>query len=255
MRTRAFLALAFGLSWVVAWPLALASRGWLPYRLHPALHLLVGLGPALAALLVAAREEGGARGFLRTRLRARPRRWLLVGALAPFAVFGLAVAASRAPLALPPLALLFLWPVSVLAFGFGEELGWRGLLLPRVLARRAPLAATLAVAGVWALWHLPLVVDAQAIGKGGAASVARFAVGLPAGAVLLTWLRHRAGGNVLPCALLHGGLNAAATLVADPVASWTATLLLVAAALLALRTRPFRAATGDASLAALGAGG
>src|SRR5690606_4808307 len=55
-------------------------------------------------------------------------------------------------LALTPV--VFLW---VLAFSVaGEEIGWRGWLLPRLLDRTGPVRASLAVGLVWAIWHLPL---------------------------------------------------------------------------------------------------
>ena len=41
-------------------------------------------------------------------------------------------------------------------FGFGEELGWRGYLLPKLMVLGKPRAYLL-VGGVWGLWHLPLV--------------------------------------------------------------------------------------------------
>jgi uncharacterized protein len=49
---------------------------------------------------------------------------------------------------------------SVLAFGLfgalGEELGWRGFLLPKMIAGNVP-HPYLASGIVWAVWHLPLI--------------------------------------------------------------------------------------------------
>jgi len=42
-------------------------------------------------------------------------------------------------------------------FGFGEELGWRGYLLPKLMVLGKPKAYLL-VGGGWGLWHLPLVL-------------------------------------------------------------------------------------------------
>jgi hypothetical protein len=41
-------------------------------------------------------------------------------------------------------------------FGFGEELGWRGYLLPKVIPL-GKLRAYLLLGIIWALWHMPLI--------------------------------------------------------------------------------------------------
>ena len=127
----------------------------------------------------------------------------------------------------------------MLASGFGEEAGWRGFLLPRWGRRLSPRAAALAVALAWGLWHLPLVVDPAAIGKGGAAGASRWAVGIVAGSFILAWVRHRSG-SALACALFHGFLGVASTASADPYAGHLATRLLGAGAVaLAAFAAPF----------------
>ncbi len=42
-------------------------------------------------------------------------------------------------------------------FGFGEELGWRGYLLPKLMVL-GKLKAYLLLGIVWGLWHLPLIL-------------------------------------------------------------------------------------------------
>ena len=42
-------------------------------------------------------------------------------------------------------------------FGFGEEFGWRGYLLPKLLPLGKPLAYT-TLGIIWGLWHAPLIV-------------------------------------------------------------------------------------------------
>jgi hypothetical protein len=68
--------------------------------------------------------------------------------------------------AMPPLgivwaavffATLILGPFINGLFGFGEELGWRGYLLPKLLPLGKPRAYVL-LGIVWGLWHLPLVL-------------------------------------------------------------------------------------------------
>lgn len=40
----------------------------------------------------------------------------------------------------------------------GEEIGWRGFLLPRLLAKSSPNQASLIVGFIWAVWHYPLMI-------------------------------------------------------------------------------------------------
>ncbi len=42
-------------------------------------------------------------------------------------------------------------------FGFGEELGWRGYLLPKLMVL-GKVKAYLLLGIVWGLWHLPLII-------------------------------------------------------------------------------------------------
>jgi membrane protease YdiL (CAAX protease family) len=67
------------------------------------------------------------------------------------------------PRALPVFALLLLFPLSG---AFGEELGWRGFALPRLLARRSPLAASLLLGVLVAGWHAPLFAAASTATRG-----------------------------------------------------------------------------------------
>jgi len=48
------------------------------------------------------------------------------------------------------------WLANLGCYGFGEEVGWRGVLLPRLQSRMAALPATAIVAAVWTVWHIPL---------------------------------------------------------------------------------------------------
>lgn len=118
---------------------------------------------------------------------------------------------------LPPLKLLA-WlqvlaiPLAALPNGIvalGEEIGWRGWLLPRLM----PLGTVpaLALSGViWALWHAPLILLGYNYPSvpGWQALACMSAMCVVVGAVL-AWLRLRSG-SVWPAALGHGAFNAAA---------------------------------------------
>ncbi|MEZ4457604.1 MAG: CPBP family intramembrane glutamic endopeptidase, partial [Gemmatimonadales bacterium] len=75
--------------------------------------------------------------------------------------------------------------------GFGEELGWRGYLLTRLVRARVP--APLVVSGlIWGLWHTPLILSGQyATGPNRWLSAALFLVSVAGAGVLIGWLRLR----------------------------------------------------------------
>jgi len=55
------------------------------------------------------------------------------------------------------LASLCLGPTINGIFGFGEEFGWRGYLLPKLMPLGKPKAYTV-VGVIWGLWHAPLIL-------------------------------------------------------------------------------------------------
>ncbi|GII01914.1 CPBP family intramembrane glutamic endopeptidase [Planobispora takensis] len=93
---------------------------------------------------------------------------------------------------------------------FGEEWGWRGWLLPRLM----PLgtARALLLSGViWGAWHAPLTLRGYNYPELGAWAAPMFVVFCVAYGTLLGWFRLRTG-SVWPAVVGHGALNASAGL-------------------------------------------
>ena len=71
-------------------------------------------------------------------------------------LFGSPIGQDTALQVMLPLSIV-LGPLINFAFGMGEELGWRGFLLPRLMPLGKP-AAYLVLGLLWGLWHAPLIL-------------------------------------------------------------------------------------------------
>src|SRR5215213_6994019 len=134
----AFFVLAYALSWWV-YPLIQVS---------PIVGFVGLFGPALAAVIVVAAAEGktGLRDLMGRILRWRVGvRWYVVALGLP-AVLALLTAGMHLQLGAPtPVALgqLSILEPILFVLVLGEEIGWRGYALPRLLATRSMLWASL----------------------------------------------------------------------------------------------------------------
>jgi membrane protease YdiL (CAAX protease family) len=142
--------------------------------------------------------------------------WVAVFFLAPMLIlFGVLVdlalggRLTGSPLGTPRLAVLAAAFGSILIAGGGmEEIGWRGFALPRLQKLYSPLIASLLIAIVWALWHLPLYFNGQYTSGSntGPAALAgilfRFEWSLPL-SVIFTWVYNRSRGSLLIMVLFH----------------------------------------------------
>ncbi len=92
-------------------------------------------------------------------------------------------------------------------YAAGEEIGWRGYMLTRLVDSKIP--APILISGlVWGLWHAPLIVSGQyASGPHPFLSVCLFIVGIVAAGYVFAWLR-LSSGSIWPCIWGHGAWNA-----------------------------------------------
>ncbi|QEW04795.1 CPBP family intramembrane metalloprotease [Microbacterium lushaniae] len=243
----AFIAIAYGLAWLVALPLWTGDGLASPW--FPLVAVAMMTTPGIAALAVV---------FLIERPRQRARAlglWPMtpVRRLLGYAALGVFVPIGLVLVALPVGALFGLYPADVANFSafqqtidaqlsaagapgltvpigalvaiqlavlplaslinllpaLGEELGWRGWLLPKLMPL-GTLPALLISGAVWGLWHAPLILlgynypDAP----GWLGMVTMVGMCIVVGAVF-SWLRIRSE-SVWPAALAHASFNGAA---------------------------------------------
>ncbi len=97
--------------------------------------------------------------------------------------------------------------ISSTARALGEEIGWRGFLLPG-LVRQFDFTLGCLISGcIWALWHYPglLLADYNA-GTQPAFALTCFTLMVIADAYILGWLRLKSG-SLWPAAILHASHN------------------------------------------------
>jgi len=109
------------------------------------------------------------------------------------------------------LALLVLaQPLLGMIGSLGEELGWRGFLLPRLHSLMGFTNASLATGLIWSIWHFPVVIAVFPLYRPGVPvwyALTCFTITVVAISFVHSWLRLRSG-SVWPSTLLHAASNA-----------------------------------------------
>lgn len=207
---RIYLWLAFGITWGAGGLVLLTGgmRSGAAHPLHP-LHYLAAFGPSISGFIMAA-VTGGRTGVRHLLARVVPT-WTsmpwYVAVLLGFPAANLAAAWLLDPESLLRLPswdrLIYLVPLTlVLDTGpLGEEFGWRGFALPRLLHRWQPLAAALILGVIWWAWHLPTFFI-QALSQS-QLSIPLFLVNSIALSILMTGLYLRTKGDLLLMILIH----------------------------------------------------
>jgi uncharacterized protein len=234
-----------------------ATRASAPLNL-PTLPLMwtPGLAAILANLVLHERFAAGSFRFKgRQQLRA-----IGFGLLLPLGVGGLAygiAAAGVAELQSPATPFLSAWPLLgiagtiflaatlgtliVLPGALGEEIGWRGYLLPRLIQSGAPQPILLSGL-IWGGWHLvPLVITGYAVGRSLALSMIGLLIVILGLGTILAWLRLDTG-SIWPSVMTHAAWNATinggfdVAFVERPTRLWTGETGILVSLILTLLT-------------------
>ena len=129
------------------------------------------------------------------------------------------------------------WLVIVAAFGFitvcllppsmisalGEELGWRGFLVPELTQWIGPERAALTSGVIWCAWHFPALFwfGYGATGTPRIYQIACFSLMVGASAVVMAWLRIKSG-SIWPVVVMHAVHNTAVQMFFDRITANTA---------------------------------
>lgn len=235
-----FFLLAYVFTWSNWLPQALNSRGITSIEVPGFLTLLSGYGPALAAIIVVLLAYGrqGLRELFGRLLKWRVGIWwYLIALFLPALVTLLAITInslaggsspgfSAAGFPFGPVEtplwqkIIILLLVFTLGFdGLGEEIGWRGFALPKLLEKYSALLSSLILGALWAIWHFP-----YALTEGSFLSeipLHWFFLNLLAVSIIYSLIFINTGGSLLLPLLFHAAGNITSNLlpILPPAAS------------------------------------
>jgi membrane protease YdiL (CAAX protease family) len=209
-----FLGVAFGLAWGIFalfafFPDPITRWFGAPGAAHP-LFILAVWAPAIAAFALVWRHAGRAglgRFLARLLLWRMPGLWWAVLILGVPAVYMAGAAAMGRPLLAQAGSVGAL--IAAMAFmailGPVEEFGWRGLMLPLLQRRMAPVWAGLVTGVVWGLWHLPAFFLSGTPQSGW--DFTPFFAGAVGASLIVTAMFNASRGSLLVAMLFHYSLN------------------------------------------------
>jgi CAAX protease family protein len=227
-KTTAFLkrySLVIGtlLMFALTWPIDLAHAGVLPLNVPFVVYIFLGYGFVFASLIMTGLtlgKEGVIVLLRRFLIWCVGWKWYLVAFLLYPAIMISAVLLNAAwthtaldfsqvfahKIFGPSAKLLVLILPFFLfdAISNGEEIGWRGYVLPRLQAKYSALVSSLIVGVIWGFWHFP-----KFLAPGNNSSFALFMLKVMADAILYTWLFNNTKGSLLLATLFHASSNTA----------------------------------------------
>ena len=105
--------------------------------------------------------------------------------------------------------------IQNLATTLGEEIGWRGLLVPELAKHMSFTMASLVSGAIWAAWHVPLLLFADYnAGTNRWYALACSSITCISLSFILAWLRLQSD-SLWPAALLHASHNVFVPIVFD----------------------------------------
>ena len=225
------LIIAIILMFIYTWTIDLSNAGILPLQIPFPIYITLGWGFIFVSVIMTGLTLGkdAVITLLKRYLKWRVGwRWFLFALLLEpaFIIVGVYLDAVLAqvppdfsnvpayeifgPSAKLPLFILPFFLVEIITNG--EEMGWRGYVLPRLQAKYSALTSTLILGVVWGFWHLP-----KFLSHFEAIAFAWFMLHIMAFAVILTWLYNSSRGSLLMVAMCHAVSNTVGIFV--PMAS------------------------------------
>jgi len=235
-RLTIYLAITFITTWTYFLIIFLVTgKGW--EGLDSELQSLVGLGmlfPAISHVLTRfITREGYAvtgKDSMMLGINFRDKKWIyyVFALIVPWIIFevGVALALVVFPRTYDPLfykeviddkRVIYLIPLAAMINGpiysfaaFGEEFGWRGYMMPKLMKLMSEKKAVLVGGIIWGLWHAPLTVTGHNFGTDypgypylGVVMMCLFCIFV---GIMLTYITIKSE-SIWPTTIMHAVLN------------------------------------------------
>lgn len=239
-RLMIYLAFAFGITWVIFFAYILSGNIWAADGEISAMDQFVCLGmlcPALAVLLTRyVTKEGFAvtgEDSMLLGISFKDRKWFyfVIAMFLPWLYFELGnvltliISPNAFDINNPELleladnerAIIFILPIAAIVSGviasfaaFGEEAGWRGYMMPKMIKLWGVRKAVVIGGILWGIWHWPLTYVGHNFGIGyhgypftGFAAMCVMCVFM---GIILTFVTYKSG-SIWPATILHAVNN------------------------------------------------
>ncbi|MFX1448303.1 MAG: CPBP family intramembrane glutamic endopeptidase [Promethearchaeota archaeon] len=205
-----YVAISYSITWSILFPLSLVFNE-LNIIDREIWHSLGSIGPSIGGIIslyLLMKKEG--LKTLKARLSIFPGMRLMIIAFAPliillitlliehlFGLFNLSVFLQQNSITNSLSFIVFILPS--LCYGFFEEIGWRGFLLPHLQGKYSALKSTLILTVIWWFWHFPAFFYRFDF-------IFAFVFMLPlmlTGSVVFTYLFNQSQGSLLMVIILH----------------------------------------------------
>ena len=213
MKPLKFFLLVFALS-IPFWILGATAKDLthsLPVKLP--ISALMAICPALAALLLVAKESGlrGVKTMLNSvfdQAKIKDKKWyglivFLMPAITVLSYWTIRLAGIPLPAAQTPLLSTLLFSFVFFVGAIGEEMGWTGYVTDPLQRRWGPLGASIILGMVWAIWHIiPYTQIPQP-----ATWIVWQCLSTVLLRIIMVWLYNRAGKSLFAMVLFHATIN------------------------------------------------
>lgn len=209
-----YIITSYAITWSILFPLSFFYME-LDFPIREIWHSLGAIGPAISAIIILKIKEGN-RGLkhLKKSFTRRPSLIYFIFAAFPLIIFLITfsieslvgtftfndfVIGNR----LFDFSSILLFILVSVSYGFFEEIGWRGYLLPSLQKKFNALISTIILSLIWTFWHLPLFFYRYEDFQIAFFTLLTFWLLLFSGSIVFTFLYNQTKGSLLTVIVLH----------------------------------------------------